>query len=96
MRVATLALGYGDGVLRSAGARAFVVIGGRRARLVGRVSMDLITVDATGLEVAVGDDAELFGPGLPVDEAAAAWGTISYELLTGLSRRVPRVYMECR
>jgi alanine racemase len=96
MRVATLALGYGDGVLRSAEGRAFVVIGGRRAPLVGRVSMDLITVDATGLEVAVGDDAELFGPGLPVDEAAAAWGTISYELLTGLSRRVPRVYMECR
>jgi alanine racemase len=54
--------------------------------------MDLITADVTGLEVAVGDDAELFGPSLPVDEAAAQWGTISYELLTGLSRRVPRVY----
>lgn len=92
MRIATIALGYADGVLRGASNRASVVIGGRRAPLAGRVSMDLITVDATGLEVAVGDAAELFGPGLPVDEAAAAWGTISYELLTGLSRRVPRVY----
>ena len=92
LRIATIALGYADGVLRSAGGRAEMVLGGRRARLVGRVSMDLITVDVTGLEVAVGDDAELFGPSLPVDEAAAQWGTISYELLTGLSRRVPRVY----
>ena len=96
MRIATIALGYADGVLRGAGGRADVLLGGRRARLVGRVSMDLITADATGLDVAEGDEAELFGPGLAVDEAAAAWGTISYELLTGLSRRVPRVYMERR
>ena len=52
------------------------------------------TADVTGLEVAVGDEAELFGPALSVDEAAAHWGTISYELLTGLSRRIPRVYMD--
>jgi alanine racemase len=91
--IATIALGYADGVLRSAGNRASVIIKGRRAPLVGRVSMDLITADVTGIDgVAVGDEAELFGPGLAVDEAAAQWGTISYELLTGLSRRVPRVY----
>jgi len=92
--IATIALGYADGVLRSAGNRAGTVIKGRRAPLVGRVSMDLITADVTGLEVAAGDEAELFGPALPVDEAAAGWGTISYELLTGLSRRIPRVYMD--
>lgn len=93
--IATIALGYADGVLRSAGNRASVIIRGRRAALAGRVSMDLITADVTGIDgVVAGDEAELFGPGLPVDEAAAQWGTISYELLTGLSRRVPRIYMQ--
>ena len=92
--IAAVALGYADGVLRAASNRASAVIGGQRAPLVGRVSMDLITLDVSGIDgVAVGDEAELFGPALPVDEAAAAWGTISYELLTGLSRRVPRIYM---
>ena len=92
--IATIALGYADGVLRSAGNKAFAVIGGRRAPMVGRVSMDLITLDVTDVPgVAVGDEAELFGPALPVDEAASGWGTITYELLTGLSRRVSRVYM---
>ena len=92
--IATVALGYADGVLRSASNAATVLIRGKRTRLVGRVSMDLIGLDVTGIDgVAVGDEAELFGPGLALDEAAAAWGTISYELLTGLSHRVPRVYM---
>jgi alanine racemase len=90
--VATVALGYADGVLRSAGNRAEAVIGGGRAKVVGRVSMDLVTLDVTGLAAAAGDEAEFFGPALDLDEAATAWGTISYELLTGLSRRVPRVY----
>jgi len=91
--IATIALGYADGVLRSAAAKAGVVIRGQRAPFAGRVSMDLIGLDVTGIAgVAAGDEAELFGPSLPVDEAAASWGTISYELLTGLSRRVPRVY----
>jgi alanine racemase len=93
--IATIALGYADGVLRSASNTASVIIRGQRAPLVGRVSMDLITLDVTGIaDVAAGDEAELFGPALSVDEAAAQWGTISYELLTGLSRRVPRIYMQ--
>jgi alanine racemase len=92
--IATIALGYADGVLRSASTKAGVVINGARAPLAGRVSMDLLTADVTGLDVSAGDEAELFGPGLAVDAAAAAWGTVSYELLTGLSRRVPRVYMD--
>jgi alanine racemase len=92
--IATIALGYADGVLRSASNQAGAIIRGRRAPLVGRVSMDLITLDVTGIAgVAAGDEAELFGPGLAVDEAAAQWGTISYELLTGLSHRIPRIYM---
>ena len=93
MTIATIALGYADGVLRAASPGASAMVQGRPAPFVGRVSMDLVTLDVTGLDVAVGDDVELFGPALPLDEAATAWGTISYELLTGLSRRIPRVYV---
>jgi len=93
--IATIALGYADGVLRSASNAASAIVRGRRAPVAGRVSMDLIGLDVTGIaDVAVGDQAELFGPDLPLDDAAAAWGTISYELLTGLSRRVPRIYRD--
>lgn len=93
MTVATIPLGYADGVLRSASNRAFARVQGHAAALVGRVSMDLVTLDVTGIPgVAVGDAAELFGPDLPLEDAATSWGTISYELLTGLSRRIPRVY----
>ncbi|HEX9569946.1 MAG TPA: alanine racemase, partial [Rhodospirillales bacterium] len=81
-RIAILAVGYADGYHRAAsssdgrsGARVF--IRGRSAPLVGRVSMDLIAVDVTGIpEVARGDWAELFGPNVPVDEVAAHAGTI--------------------
>jgi alanine racemase len=95
MTIATIALGYADGVLRSGSTNAFAMVKAHVAPFVGRVSMDLITLDVSGIAgVAVGDDAELFGPDLPLDEAAAAWGTISYELLTGLSRRIPRLYVD--
>ncbi len=94
MTIATIALGYADGVLRAASARASAMVRGRAVPIVGRVSMDLVTLDVTGLDVAVGDMAELFGPGMALDAAAAAWGTISYELLTGLSRRIPRIYRD--
>jgi len=99
-RLAILAAGYADGYLRAAGASddrpgAAVVIAGHRAPLVGRVSMDLMAVDVTDTpaEVRPGDRAELFGPNMPIEEAAVAAGTISYELLTGLSRRAERRYV---
>jgi alanine racemase len=93
--IATIPLGYADGVLRTASGRAAAMVRGRRVPVVGRVSMDLITLDVTGLpDVETGDEAELLGPSLPVDEVAESWGTISYEVLTGLSRRIPRVYEE--
>ena len=56
--------------------------------------MDVCAVDVTGLDVAVGDKVELFGPNRPLDAAAAAAGTISYELLTSITARVPRVYRQ--
>lgn len=91
-RVAILAAGYGDGLPRSLPSGTPVLIGGRRAPLVGRVSMDMIAVDVTDFaDVAVGEGAVLWGPGLPVEEIAALAGTIPYELLCSISQRVPVV-----
>ncbi|HEX9473097.1 MAG TPA: alanine racemase [Steroidobacteraceae bacterium] len=88
--IAILAGGYGDGLLRSLPNGAPVLIKDRRAPLVGHVSMDMIAVDVTDLPpVAVGERAELWGSQLPVEEVAAAAGTIPYELLCTVSQRVP-------
>ena len=93
MMVATVAAGYADGVLRSWSPRGRVFVGGELRPVLGRISMDLMCVDVTGLEVRAGDTVELFGPNHPVDLAAADAGTIAYELLTSVSPRVPRVYV---
>jgi alanine racemase len=89
-RVAIIAAGYGDGLPRSLPNGTPVLVNGRRAALAGRVSMDMIALDVTGNNpVQVGDTALLWGPELPVEEVAAHAGTISYELLCGMSQRVP-------
>lgn len=89
-RVAILAGGYGDGLPRSLPNGTPVLVRGERAALAGRVSMDMIAVDVTNVGgAAVGDPALLWGPELPVEEIAAHAGTISYELLCGVSQRVP-------
>lgn len=98
-RIAVLGIGYADGYHRAAGsadedpgARAFV--NGRNAPLTGRVSMDLIAVDVTDIPgVQRGDWVELFGPHVSVDEVADFAGTIGYELLTALGRRLERRYV---
>ena len=93
-RIATLAAGYADGVPRHLPSGAPVLIAGQRVPLVGRVSMDMITVDVTDVpDVAVGSTAILWGEGLPVDEVASAAGTISYDLLCGVTRRVTFDYV---
>jgi len=89
-RLAIIAAGYGDGLLRSLANGAPLLIGKRRAPLAGRVSMDMIAADVTDLpEVAVGDRVELWGTRLAVEEIAAAAGTIPYELVCAISQRVP-------
>lgn len=88
--VAVVAAGYADGVLRSSHPRRTVWFAGARRPLLGRVSMDVIAVDVTGAGARPGDRVELFGPNLPLDEAAAAAGTAAYELLTSVSARVRR------
>lgn len=93
VRVATVAAGYADGLLRSYSPRGQVWAAGALRPILGRVSMDVIAVDATGADLAVGDPVELFGPNRLLDDAAAAAGTISYELLTSITARVPRRYL---
>ena len=90
----TVAIGYGDGYPRHAPNGTPVLVNGQRAKLVGRVSMDLISVDLTRVEnVKVGDPVELWGEQLSVNEVAAFAGTIGYELLAGLTGRVPLVFI---
>ena len=88
--IAILAGGYGDGIPRRLPTGTPVIINGRRVPIVGRVSMDMLAVDVTGVpDVGVGTAAEFWGPSLPVEEIAAIAGTIPYEILCGVSQRVP-------
>ena len=95
MPVGIAAIGYGDGYPRHAPTGMPVLVNGRPAALVGRVSMDMVCIDLRGHpEAAVGDTVTLWGEGLPVDEVAEKAGTIAYELLCGISRRVGLDYIE--
>jgi len=97
-RIATLPVGYADGIPWSLGNRGQVLLRGRKVRIVGRISMDLVTLDVGELPVEIGDPVLIFGESappesdrLPVEEQAEAAGTIPYELLVRVGRRVPRV-----
>jgi alanine racemase len=95
MMLATIALGYADGFPRALSNKGVAVVGGARVAVTGRISMDLTTLDVTGLAEAphVGDEAELLGDRISLGEVAALAGTNEYEILTRL-RRVPKVYEE--
>jgi alanine racemase len=93
LRIATVGAGYADGLLRSYSPRGRVFVGGELRPIVGRVSMDVSAVDVTGLDLSLGDAVEFYGPNRMLDDAAAAAGTISYELLTSITARVPRRYV---
>ncbi len=93
MPLGIAAVGYGDGYPRHAPSGTPVLVDGRRASLVGRVAMDMIAIDLrTAPGAKPGDEVTLWGADLPVEEVAHAAGTIGYELLSGLTARVPRVY----
>lgn len=92
MPVGVIAIGYGDGYPRQAPSHTPVLVNDKRVSLIGRVSMDMITVDLRSQPSAnVGDPVILWGKGLPVEEIAERAGTIGYELLTRMPERVPRV-----
>jgi len=97
--VAVLPVGYADGYSRAWSNRGQVLIGGRRAPVIGRVCMDMTMVDVTEIpEVRIGDEAVLIGSQgsetLSADELARQMGTIPYEILCAVSHRVPRLYHE--
>ncbi|HER34728.1 MAG: alanine racemase [Halothiobacillaceae bacterium] len=97
MPVGVAAVGYGDGYPRHAPDGTPILVKGRRAQIVGRVSMDLVTVDLRGIEARVGDPVECWGEALPIDEVARAAGTISYELMcqvSGQLRNEARILIE--
>jgi len=90
MTIGVVACGYADGYPRHAPTGTPVLVNGRRTRIVGKVSMDMITVDLSDIEDArVGSPVTLWGEGLSADEVAASAGTLSYELLCALAPRVP-------
>lgn len=92
-RVGTIAMGYADGYPRQALEGTPVLVNGQRTRVIGRVSMDMMTVDLTHVTDAdVGSRVELWGENLSANEVAACADTISYHLFTGVTRRVPRRY----
>ncbi len=91
MDVGVAAVGYGDGYPRHARSGTPVLVNGREATLIGRVSMDMITLDLRRhSEARIGDPVVLWGEGLPVERIAQAAGTISYTLLCGVTARVRR------
>ena len=98
-RVATLPVGYADGYNRLLSNRGSVLLCGRRAPVIGRVSMDLVTIDVTDIpEVKLGDEVVLLGrqgsEEITAEEIATLTGTISYEVFCAVSARVPRIYRE--
>ena len=100
LRIGVVACGYADGYPRHCLTGTPVLVGGVRCRMVGRVSMDMITVDLTPVpEAGMGSEVTLWGnasngPVLPIDEVAQAAGTVGYELMCALAQRVPVVVAE--
>jgi alanine racemase len=91
-RIATLPVGYADGYHRLLSNNSDVAIRGIRAPIVGRVSMDLVTIDVTDVNAEVGDEVELLGGTISAAELASKANTISYEIFCSVSARVPRRY----
>ena len=90
--IATLPIGYADGIPRAlSNGRGQAFAHGKYMPIVGRVCMDMLMVDATGVSLKVGDRVELMGRHVRLEDVASACGTISYEVLTGLSPRLPRL-----
>lgn len=95
-RIATLAIGYADGLQRALGNRGQAAVNGQNCPIVGAVSMDLTAIDITDLAEAppIGTHAEIYGGKIPIDDQASAAGTIGYELLSTIGPRVERRYCD--
>lgn len=93
--IAAIPIGYADGLNRHLGNRhGYCLVNGKKAEYVGNICMDVCMIDVTGIECHEGDSVEIFGDNLPVTVLSDILDTIPYEVLTGISNRVKRVYFE--
>lgn len=93
--IAVVPVGYADGLDRRLSNRAgSLLVNGHRAPIIGNICMDICMIDISGIDVKIGDEVIIFGDANPVWEMAESVGTIPYEILTGISRRVKRIYYE--
>lgn len=98
MRIATVTIGYADGYSRLLSSKGEILVHGKRCRITGRVCMDQLMIDVSGVpEAAPGDIVTLIGRDgddrITADELASVYGTIGYEVVCGISKRVPRIYI---
>jgi len=95
-RIATVRIGYADGYSRALGnGNGYMWLKGKKAPVIGNVCMDMTMIDVTDIPEAMeGDEVEVLGKQVPVQELAQATGTIAYEIMTGISQRVKRIYVE--
>ena len=93
--IAAIPIGYADGLNRGLGnRRCYCLVNGQKAEYVGNICMDVAMIDVTDIPCLEGDQVEIFGEHLPVTELSDVLGTIPYEVLTGVSNRVKRVYFQ--
>jgi len=93
--IAAIPIGYADGLNRRLGNRnGYCLVNNQRAEYVGNICMDVAMIDVTGIDCHEGDSVEIFGDNLPVTVLSDALQTIPYEVLTGISNRVNRVYFQ--
>lgn len=94
-RLAVLSIGYADGLSRRLSGRTAFLIRGKKAPVVGRICMDLCMVDVTDIpDVQVGDEVMVIGSGMGCEDLAEQLDTISYEILCGINKRIPRIYLQ--
>ena len=93
MKVATIPTGYADGYNRLLSNKGYVLIKGEKAPIVGRICMDQMMVDVTGLDVSFEDEVTLLDEGCNADDMAHFISTIGYEVICDISKRVPKVYL---
>ena len=98
MKIATVTIGYADGYSRLLSSKGEILVHGKRCRIVGRVCMDQLMIDVTDADAKPGDIVTLIGKDggdeITADELASVYGTIGYELVCGISKRVPRIFHE--
>jgi len=92
-KIATIAIGYADGIRRSYGnGKGYVLVNNQKAFIAGTVCMDMLMIDVTYMDVKIGDEVIVFGNALRITEIAKIWETIPYEVMTSISQRVKRIF----